>query len=51
VNTYSGKIAKVFTMNSEEVFMMEQNRCSRYARIGVHDVPEYAPSEIEVFLY
>jgi len=29
VNTYSGKIVKVFTMKSEWVFMMAQYECSR----------------------
>jgi len=42
VNSDSGERPKVFTFPPEWVFTMGQNRCSRCARMGVHDGPEYA---------
>lgn len=42
VNTDSGKDIKVFTITPELVFTLEQNGCSRCARIGVHVRAEYA---------
>ncbi len=42
MNSNSGKPEKVFTITPESVFTINQNRCSRCARISVHDRPEYA---------
>ena len=43
VNTDSGKTGKVFTLKPVWVFTFDRNGCSRWARMGVHDAPEYAP--------
>jgi len=45
VNTDSGKPEKVFTITPELVFTINQNRCSRCARISVHVRPEYADKD------
>ena len=45
VNGDSGETPKVFTFTPESVFTINQNRCSRCARISVHVRPEYAPGE------
>jgi len=42
VNMDSGERQKMFTITPECVFTMNQNGCSRWARISVHDEPEYA---------
>lgn len=42
VNTDSGKTGKVFTLKPEWVFTFDRNGRSRWARMGVHDAPEYA---------
>lgn len=47
MNGDSGGTAKVFTFTPESVFTINQNRCSRCARISVHVRPEYAPTVID----
>jgi len=42
MNTDSGKLEKVFTMKPESLFTLNQNGCSRWIRIAVHDGPENA---------
>jgi hypothetical protein len=42
VNSDSGKPVKVFTITPESVLTIDQNRCSRCARISVQVRPEYA---------
>ena len=50
MNADSGKPEKVFTITPELVFTINQNRCSRCARISVHVRPEYAINRAAVIL-
>ena len=49
VNGDSGKTGKSVHVEPEWVFTLNQNRCSRCARMGVHDGPEYAFSRHQGF--